>query len=210
MSVTCQKVVLHPFVHVSMTADDLFFHEEGFGGRRSGDTDDAHTASSTVTPTGKSGAPGTMSSQPEPPPLDSLLHQKPPAGVYRPQLQPPTPYVYGIGPPADELTTGDGSVTVVDKLKLGSVHPGGLIHSTPLPPRSPFSIVPAAGSRFGNRALVILAWVGSVNPDRRLSPRTCVSDRRVTQTLRPGGKPGARRHRGAISTPPEIHASSPG
>lgn len=131
------------------TADDLFCHVDGFGGRDAAATDWAHTASWTSTPMGKSGAPGTMSSHPDPPPLDWLLHQNPPAGVYRSQLHPPTPYVKWVPPPpAAPSDDGESNHTVDDRLKWlwFTPHPRGLIHVTPLLPRSPFSCVPAVGS----------------------------------------------------------------
>ena len=81
MSVTSQKVVDQPLVQVSTTAPDLFFQEEGGGTPALPIGPSFVKSASSRSPTGKSGAPGTMSSQPEPPPVDAFEHQKPPAGV---------------------------------------------------------------------------------------------------------------------------------
>ena len=96
MASTSQKVVLHPFVHVSITAELLLTHVRG-----SATVSPKTLATSISSDTGKSGAPGTMSSQPDPPPPERLEHQNPPAGVNRAHVSPPTP----AAPMLDTTTT---------------------------------------------------------------------------------------------------------
>ena len=87
ISTTSQNVVLHPFVHVSTTAPVLFRHVAGSGGAMlwycpaAQNLDPSREVVFRLSATGKSGAPGTISSHPDPPPVLWFEHQNPPFGV---------------------------------------------------------------------------------------------------------------------------------